>query len=685
MNRLYLLLGLLFLSACTLSQQTPLPLPQALRPPLDSSARTDIAASTQTESPLPLLVGDLPVPPGQSDFILQPPALSDLPKFAPSQPMQINLADIPLPAFINEIFGNLLGLSFQIAPTLQNKKDLVTLRFAEAMPAAEIYRLARQVLRTYGVGIVQEGGLLNFVAQADAGADREEVPLLTSGRTLPEVPESHRTVFHVIPLVALNQMQVSRMLSQIYQQPGLAIREDSVNNSLLISGPPALVRQAVQAVRMLDQPFMQGRHTLRLQPAFLNAGKLAEQLLNVLKIEGYHVNVGVSSATPAILLLPVTEINSVFVFARDQQVLAHVRQWAETLDIPGHLTDQGGLFFYPVQNTPAQTLVDTLQPLLSNISAAPAAAPGTSPIVARGNYLAADKIRNMLLFQGSAEDWARLLPMIQALDQAAKLILIEVTIAEVLLSNEERFGIEWLLHNSVGGGHTQELGTLGGLGLGGSGFNYSLLNGLGQVRAILNAFAGNSRINVLSSPRLMVKSGETASITVGSEVPIVTSQSVASDGAQSEGNSAIMQAIQYRKTGINLNVTAVAHAGNRVDLEITQEISQAEPNTVSDISSPVILNRSINTVINLSDGGSVLLGGLISDSRTQGSSGVPGLSKIPLLGSLFRVDRQNYERSELIVLIVPYVLNNADEAQAITDAFRQRLSWEETAPLDQAE
>ena len=108
---------------------------------------------------------------------------------------------------------------------------------------------------------------------------------------------------------------------------------------------------------------------------------------------------------------------------------------------------------------------------------------------------------------------------------------------------------------------------------------------------------------------------------------------------------------------------------------VSQEVSEAQPTVTSDISSPSIFNRQITTSLSVKDGGSVLLGGLISRSESEGTSGVPILSRIPLLGKLFRVDSKNSIRTELIVMIVPYVIADAREAEEITATLKGRLGF----------
>jgi len=597
----------------------------------------------------------------QVDIALTPEVL---PKFPSTAPVTVSVEGLPLPAFINEVFGNLLGLSFQVDPTLQAQKDLVTLRVSDPQTPEQMYQMAWQVLNNYGVSIVHQNNLLRFVPRATA--QTLEPPLLISGRTLPSVPISHRPVFQFVPLKAVSTTQIVQWLQVAYASPEL------------LKGTPNLVRQALEAIQFLDQPFMRGRQGLRVDPVFLKSDDLAAQLVSVLETEGYAVGLKGAPGT-SIIILPIASINSLIIFATDEQVLTHIKQWVKTLDSPGRVTQQSkpGLFFYPVQNTSAENLMKVLSPLVdgaifssatSPIGAAPA--PVATPTTTGNRKLVVDTVRNAILFQGLPEEWARLLPILQEVDQPSKIVMVEVTVAQISLSDTERFGIEWLLAHVGIDGLSGTLKTAGGLGISGSGLNYTLNNG-GQTRALLNAFAQNDKITVLSTPRLMVKSGEGATIQVGDEVPIVTSQS-SSSGTQIEGNTAILQQIQYRSTGIQLQVKPIVHAGNRIDLEISQSVSSSSG---SDNNTPTISNRSIQTKLTLNDGSSVLLGGLISTTIDQQDRGIPLLKDIPVLGSLFKVQSTAQTRNELIIVITPYVVSTDAEAQGITEAFRQQLHF----------
>jgi general secretion pathway protein D len=159
----------------------------------------------------------------------------------------------------------------------------------------------------------------------------------------------------------------------------------------------------------------------------------------------------------------------------------------------------------------------------------------------------------------------------------------------------------------------------------------------------------------------MVKSGGTASIDVGNEIPVITSSSQSNQSA----DAPTVQSFSYRRTGVKLDIKPTVHASGFVDIEIQQELSEAAEGSVS--GNPIILNRSLSTTVTLRDGGSVLIGGLISSTTSEGEQGIPILGKLPLIGKLFRTDTNTQDRTELMIMIIPYILNSPGEAEGLTD------------------
>lgn len=620
-------------------------------------------------------------------------AQETLPPGLGTEPVSVNVENLPVPAFANEVFGNLLGITFRLDDSVNGLRDLVSLRTPSPQAPADLFRLARQVLGEYGVQVRVDDQVVTLeVASSSSNA---APPLIMSGRAMPDVPTSHRPVFYLLELQAIRSNEAMRWLSAIYDKDVQA-EEDALRNALLLSGRPEQVRQAVEALQVFDRPFMRGRSSIRLEPAFMGADELASRLVEVLTAEGYGAVKGFG-APASIMALPIPSVNAVILFTKDRKVLEHAVSWARELDRPNPAASGNAMFYYPVRNTNANEIAATLQGNRGGMGGArqvestqaggdqvtQAPRPASATVSGPGYTILVDEPRNALIFQGDASEWERILPLVRQMDRAARQVMIEVTIAEVSLDDNEEFGVSWFakspLDRFTGG---LSFGTLPGTGTGsgtgtdsGSGSSGGLtylLDLAGQNRALLRAFADDQRVSILSTPRLLVMSGKEASIDVGTEVPTLSTQTTSAQ--QTEGNSNLLQSIQYRKTGIILNIKPTVYSDDRVDLEISQEVSEALPlGDGSTIGSPSIFNRSVSTSLSLRDGGSVILGGLMSRRETNSDSGVPVLKDIPVLGNLLKSQSRRRNKTELVLMIVPYVIGSDERVGDVTRAISNQF------------
>ena len=159
---------------------------------------------------------------------------------------------------------------------------------------------------------------------------------------------------------------------------------------------------------------------------------------------------------------------------------------------------------------------------------------------------------------------------------------------------------------------------------------------------------------------------------MGTEVPTISSQSTSP--IQSGGNSNILQTVQYRKTGILLNIKPVVYSDDRVDLELRQEVSEAQPlGANAGVSSPAIFNRSVTTSLSLKDGSAILIAGLMSQKKSDSTSGIPFLKDIPLLGHAFKSSAIKRDKTELVLMIVPYIIETDTQADELTRSLSQRF------------
>ena len=595
-------------------------------------------------------------------------------------PVQVSFHDVPLVPFINEVFGELLGMSFSVSPGLNEKTDLVTLRLTEPVSPSQLFSTARRVLQDYGIAVGEQEGVLTLAPTQEIGTD--DIPLLISGRTLPEVPPTHRTIFQFVTLNVLRTVQVTRWLKQIFTGGELGISEDPERNSLLLKGDLTTIGQAIDMIDVLDQPALRGRNGVIIEPQFLDAIAMANDITALMEAEGYKL--GGSGGFTSTMLIPLESVNKLVAFATDPQILSHVEQWARTLDAEQQETLEDAVFTYQVLHTQAEEMTETLNGILgistsggsglSNLADETGEGASRSSGGRRGRIVV-DKNRNMLLFRGSGKEWGELLAVIRELDRPVPSVLIELLIAEVTLSDEERSGIEWMFRSTLGDGRSLTGGTLDRLGLQNKAFSLTL-DSAGQTRAMLNFFYDDKRVMIRSRPRLLVKSGETATLEAGNEIPVVVQQS--DSDTQLGGSTNVLQQVSYRKTGVILEIEPIVQANGLVDLSISQELSEARPADATSLAgTPTILNRSISTSLTLRDGGSLVMGGLISNTASTGQAGVPGIGRIPGIGRLFRSDSFLEDRTELMIMVIPYVVADFEEGRELTERIKEELELHE--------
>ena len=178
-----------------------------------------------------------------------------------------------------------------------------------------------------------------------------------------------------------------------------------------------------------------------------------------------------------------------------------------------------------------------------------------------------------------------------------------------------------------------------------------------------------TKVRVISSPKLVTLNNHEAQLQVGDQVPVTTQSSVSTTTT----DAPIVNSVAMRDTGVILQVTPRVNKNGLVQLDISQEVSNSIPTTTSSIDSPTIQERRFSTTVVVKNGDTVALGGLITQNETRSHSGVPYLSRVPLLGALFRDTDDTKTRTELILLITPRVMRDDSEFQAVMDDLRNEF------------
>jgi general secretion pathway protein D len=579
----------------------------------------------------------------------------------------LNFDQLPLPAFIQAVYATALKRTISIDPAVSSRKDLVTLRGGKSLTASEAESTAGLLLKSYGVAVQDLGGLIRFVPDNSTSG---YLPEIRRGRALPDTPLPMRPVFLLAELVSLRPGDVLQYLRTLFGEK-IKFTEDPTRNSILMSGNGDDLQAALEAIQVLDQPLFKARNSIRITPTYLPAEELARRLTEILTQEGYSLGLGSQGGVQfPITLLPIQSVNSVIIFAQSKEIVAHILDWAKVLDKPVEKATGRNFFSYQVKNTDATRLAETVQQLLLG----PARPAGSTPSANAAVGVVVDKATNSLLFRTSSDDFADISRMLRDLDRTSRQVLIEVTVAQVAVDDSKSLGVDWIFTKLTNSGlNVTQLGgnTAGAASTFNSftGFAITQLDRLGQPRAVLNALSSDNRVTILSNPSLITRNGESASIQVGQDVPILTSQQTSS----ATGGAGIISSVQYRNTGTILKIKAIIHSSDQVDMEVNQEVSSVANNTTGGISSPTINKSSLDTKLTLKHGSTYVLGGLISNTVDNTKSGVPFLKDIPILGQAFSKTTDSTKRNELVILITPYIISDDGEARAVTDAFRRQL------------
>ena len=617
----------------------------------------------------------------------------------PDAPLDAELTPQPLPQFIDTVFGQLLHVPYVLGPGVATNRQIVALRGAHGMSKRAFVRLVQNALKDYGVRLSIRDGSVLLAADEEAA---QNAPVFLRARSTSETPEPARPVVQLFTARAVDAASLYPLLADVFPDAhSLALRMDTTANAIVLEGDPVQVADALEVLQRLDDPRFASATAVSLEPVYWSTEGFAGALRDGLTAQGYAV-ASAPGGAQGIGILDFPAFNRVIVFAKTEAVLGAVRRSAQTLDQPAAIAGDTGSFVYRVRNTDAQSLADLVgsrpDGLRTTAPPAPTGLAGTTPAaVAAANTEPTSPFRspsttegrsaagspqtfesgrmivdvrdNRIIFTGPAKEFAELRGLLASLDSTPRQVLVEVTVAEVNLTDETQVGLEWFFSKTLGSG-TVSGGTLGGLGLSQSGLtlNYAGRN----VTAAFDAFASNNKVNILSRPRLVTSSGGDASIQVGTDVPIITSQ--ASSPTAVGGTTGILQTIQYRQTGVILHIHPIIYGDDLVNIVVTQEVSSQQANPNAAIASPLILNRNLATQLSVEDGATAVLGGLIDDNYTKGNTGIPILKDVPLLGSAFRSDTISGAKTELVILLTPYILRQPEQLTRWADAYSAEIN-----------
>lgn len=626
---------------------------------------------------------------------------------APEGDITLNFQDIEISEVVKIILGELLKTNYVVDKKVTGTVSLQTSR---PLQRDDLLPILETLLQLNGAVLVRSHDLYE-VMPLDATSAGALVP-----RLAPQAQRGFQLL--VVPLRYISAGEMNKILQPLKPNKGL-LQFDERRNLLLAAGTQQELNNIRKTVEVFDIDQLRGMSV----GLFYLKEVEAQVLLG--ELDAIFGDTAQGPLAGMVRFLPIERLNALLVITPQDSYLRDARSWVERLD-KAENAQGSNMFVYQVRNGKAPRLAEILNALLEGqrqdqegesarplpprnepaapapSEGAPAGADGSPPAAVppalggvsgmsvgagEGSSLEvgsvgviADEENNALLIMATPADYEKLLKVIHKLDVLPLQVLVEATIVEVALEDELRYGLQWYFKGGIDGGSKGVRGVLGQFPLlsptdplpTGS---LTIFDAAG-ARVLLDLLAADSKVNVISSPTLMVQDNRTATIRVGDQVPVRTSETTNTSGVISEPedpSALVTSTIQFRDTGVLLEVKPRINSGGMIALEITQEVNDVKPTTTSGIDSPTITQRRINTSVSVLSGETLVLGGLIKENTGRDSEGLPYLRNIPVLGWAFGSQGKSKSRTELVVMITPTVVSSQEEARDVTQEYRNKL------------
>jgi len=609
-----------------------------------------------------------------------------------------------------QVISETLGINYIVDPKV---KGSVNIRSAQKIGKDQLFGVFQKILHVNGLDVRNEGDYYS-IHPSKGGVPQQIFGPSESGSLKP----SSRLVVQIIPVMHLASTEAKKLVEPYLSEVGTLYNLTS-QNTLIVSDFESKVLDIVSVLSRLDISPLSALKVRMIRVENASLFTLRDELQQILT--ALSVN---PQEHEAVSIIPLERVNSLLLISKSEQLLDNTDRWIKELDV----VPSGGLdtiYFYNVRNSVASELAalvnslidgegtptggdtqlktgldsgptpakpsslsgidDPNKPIATEKTASPpsSAKPrsgtdrknkGGSLHFAGEPLLLADDSRNIILIRALTSDYTRLVKLMERLDNLPRQVLIEVMVAEVTLDDSWEFGIEWALKNNQlkidGTKYGQAFSTDFASNIK-SGFSYSIFRSADDVVGLINAIATKADVSLLSSPQVLVLNNEEASVNVGRQVPIVTTET---ERPGSTDYPVVDKTVQYKDTGTILKVRPRINYDGMVILDIDQQVSSAVKNDLeSGITSPIISTRQLKTKLAVKNGQSIMMGGLISKDNNITQNKVPLLGDIPLLGWAFKYEKQSNAKTELLVMITPYVIESDDVLAQYINKFQEKM------------
>lgn len=596
-------------------------------------------------------------------------------------------------ASVIRVMADFLELNYIIDPGITGK---VTIHTAGHLDAADVFPVFYQTLEVNGLTAVREGNLFRITTIKDASRQPIAARMTKDGEN---IPPRERIVLQIIPLEYISAEEAAKVITPFVSVDGTIISEGN-SNSLLVVDKGINILKILKLVEAFDVSVFERTNYRFYTLENADAEDVAAALKDVLPST-------VTGEKGQVRFVPIKWLNAVLIVSSSDAVFDRADRLIGRLDVPGN-SARPQIYVYSVKNGMAADLGGTLRAIFGaagenikgdqresvptnpfardtgntvgneeqsaekNTKTTPAASPGpvasskTLSATLRGDIrITDDQIRNALIIESLPGDYKLVQRVLKRLDILPRQVLIDVTIAEVSLGEGTELGIEWTFKKD----DWSEEGSLSAL-IGGTGLQYVL--GLSEKwQAALHALANDSKLNVISTPSVLASDNKQAKIDVTTEVPIPDTNYT----YVNEGDNLLETSVEYRDTGVILEVTPHINEYGLVTMDISQEVSNVGSLVkVAGEDYYSFDRKKILTSLTVKHNQSIVIGGLISNERKNASSGVPWLTKIPVIRWFTGSETNEESRSELIVMITPHVITSLEDVDNISREFKDKIS-----------
>ncbi len=594
----------------------------------------------------------------------------------------LNFEGDSLPAVVNLLLGTVLKENYVIAPGVTGE---VTFATVKPINKDQVLPILEMLLSWNNAALVYIEDRYHVMPRADA----------IKGNLIPAYGHMQKrkgyTVM-VVPLKYIAPAEMEKVLTP-YAKDGAIVKADNARNLLFLSGTKRELNMYLDTINIFDVDWLAGMSTGIFTLNRVEAGAIVGELEAIFGEGADNPLAGMFR------FMPLDRLNAIMVITPQESYLHKAQEWIKRLD-RSDSEAASNLYVYNVKNIKADDLASYLGDVFGGSSSGSSrsskkdssgkVAPGlagreigsktnksksvkktkrnkSSSNNQDGPSFTAIEENNQILISASAQEYDSIMAAIARLDIEPSQVLIEAKIIEVTLTDGESSGVEWLFGSAINPTPTPTNKVLGihdtdSARFGAGGLVY-VLTGV-DVQATINAKESTSKIVALSTPSLLVLNNKEASINVGTRISVP-------NNTINNGSANTFSSVRFLQTGTKLTVTPRINPGGLVYIEISQEVSNPTPfdaNGNRDIS-----NRELTTELAVQSGDTIVMGGLIKEDRSNSKSGIPLLNRVPLLGGLFGSRSRTNERTELILLLTPTVIENPEQAKQLTKEYANQF------------